>query len=524
MGITVISWEIEAFFMGSMGKIKLLDYLKSTNGLVIGKIVTDGKDRTYKKEYSFDCLPDSRIVVYPKNGSGDRIVFSSEIDLTRSLIAFFGLYSGDGSKGTEDPSNPSIIKPAISFSQREPNLVRFAVEQFRHLFSNEIGISYSLGEDSAFFMAGEGKELLTQYHNGVLPVVPELNELGIKLSDKDKQYLNEKRPVEGKNEDHLAFYYFFKKDMEFILSQQKRDELLKSGLKLGPNDNVTASLRRPFKKGARLPGGSSRSDEIYLRGVNGFGELFLKMMHELESSIYEDSEKSPQGLIQWIDKPASLGTELDVIDFYKNNPYGQLNSDRPSFKKRGIELFGTWPRGKEVKIKEKMTIDPLMCYVSGLYLAEGTTPKANMFAMYTEPCQFAFGFTSTENDSIELVLRSMKKLFYSEDCVQMWKVKVGSQYFPELVVIGLKDGVPMLRGGCSGDGKLRTMEISISIKDWALGLAPCLLEYSDKYSHVEPTGAGIARIDFSSSSALCKWYFTLLMYTVFGETYDKPVW
>jgi len=118
----------------------------------------------------------------------------------------------------------------------------------------------------------------------------------------------------------------------------------------------------------------------------------------------------------------------------------------------------------------------------------------------------------------------MKKLFYDDDCVQMWKVKVGSQYFPELVVIGLKNGVPMLRGGKSGDGKLRSMEISIAVKSWALELAPCLVAYSDKYSHVEPTGAGIARIDFSSSSALCKWYFSVIMYSVFGEIYESPTW
>ena len=39
-------------------------------------------------------------------------------------------------------------------------------------------------------------------------------------------------------------------------------------------------------------------------------------------------------------------------------------------------------------------------------------------------------------------------------------------------MIGLKNGVPMLRGGRSGDGKLRTMEISTALKPWALETAP----------------------------------------------------
>ena len=49
------------------------------------------------------------------------------------------------------------------------------------------------------------------------------------------------------------------------------------GVGLRAGDRATASLRRPFKKGARLPGGSSRSDEeIHVGGLNGFGEFFLQ--------------------------------------------------------------------------------------------------------------------------------------------------------------------------------------------------------------------------------------------------------
>lgn len=75
------------------------------------------------------------------------------------------------------------------------------------------------------------------------------------------------------------------------------------------------------------------------------------------------------------------------------------------------------------------------------------------------------------------------------------------------------------------------MEISLAIKQWALSIAdaplvePSLLasEYADRYSHVEPTGSGVARIDFWASSTLCRWYFPLLMHTVFGGIVKDPI-
>lgn len=512
--------------MSVLGKIRIKKYLDDKSGVVTGQVVTDGKLRSYRNEYVYEELEDGRIAIYLANECGDKLNMPAEVDLTEAMIAFFGLYSGDGSKGTEQTSNPGVIKPSISFSQREPNIVKFAVMQFKALFSDNIAFRFSLGEDSAYFMAGEGEDLLKARYGGALPIVPELKIVKPNLNVKDEQYLSENRPVAGTNEEHLAFYYYFKKDMEEILAAQKTKEITDSGLVLNCEDKVNASLRRPFKKGARQPGGSSRSDEIYLRGLNGMGELFLKMLHEMEQSIYDDKKISAFGLIEWNDVPSKLGKDLDVEQFFINNSYGVINNVRPEFKHSGIKLLGRWPRGgKEVELKKNLKIDPLMCYVSGLYLAEGSTPKASLFSMFKNKAEkFSMGFTSTENVSIELLLRALKKMFNDEDCLSTWKVKVGSQYFPELVVIGLKHGVPMLRSGNSGDGKMRTMEISLSIKQWALDVAPCLKEYADKYSHVEPTGAGIARIDFSASSSLCRWYFPVLMYTVFGEIYSSPIW
>lgn len=520
-----------------LGHLRIEDYLSSVKGLVSGCVITDAKDRQYRQTYEYSVQGDS-LIVKKTDGNGDAVSIPRVIELDETLVAFFGLYSGDGAKGSEDKREPGRIIPTISFSQKEKNLVRFAVDQFLKLFPGNIRFTFSLGEDSAFFMDGEGDRRLNDYYLETFgtqtPPLKSLNEVRSSLNSKDKQYLGEVRPdVEGSNEDHLAFYYQHKEAMEKILVAEKESELSAVGIKTAPNIKVTASLRRPFKKGARLPGGSSRSDEIHLGGLNGVGELFLKIMHEIEDSVLRDVQSSSSGLVKWLATPSSVGDDIDLYDFFCQGPYGKINHEHPvELLSSGKSLIGKWKRSKETTLYRYLKVDPLWCYIAGLYLAEGSTPKEKLFHMFSSSVgAMALGFTSSEGASLELMLRTLQKIFPKETCLDAWKVKVGSQYFPELVMTGLKQGVPMLRGGASGDGKLRTMEISLAIKEWALSVADDPLggsesilrkDYSDSYSHVEPTGSGVARIDFWASSSLCKWYFPILMYTVFHNIVDDP--
>jgi hypothetical protein len=520
-----------------LGHLKIEDYLRKTGGLVTGCLITDAKDRQYRMAYSFTKKGDN-LIVQRADGSGNAVTIPKIIPLDEELLAFFGLYSGDGAKGSEDRNDSKRIIPTLSFSQRERNIVRFAVDQFRRLFPGNIRFTFSLGEDSAYFMAGVGKDKLEAYYKTTkgtgTPPPLSLNDVRPNLNDKDNQYLGEIRPdVHDSNDEYLAFYYQHKSAMEAIFAAEKQNELATVGIKPAADITVTASLRRPFKKGAREPGGSSRSDEIHLGGLNGVGELFLKMMHEIEDSILQDSKISSSGLVEWIDQPSKVGESLDLYNFFTTNPFGKINNVHPAkLIQSGDQIIGQWSQSSEITLQRYLTIDPLWCYMAGLYLAEGSTSKETLFRMFSSrPGSMALGFTSSEGTSIELMLRTLRRLFIPEDCLDAWKVKVGSQYFPELVMAGLKQGVPMLRGGNSGDGKLRTMEISLSIKNWALDVADAPLngktsilrqDYADFYSHVEPTGSGVARIDFWASSTLCRWYFPILMYTVFNQIVSDP--
>ncbi len=523
-----------------LGRVKIEEFLRDQKGLVTGEVCTDAKLRQYKANYEFTVDGDL-LHVCRRSSRGDigtTVTLPRVLELDEALVSFFGLYSGDGSKGAEDKHSAGLIHPNVSFSQRERHLVRFAVDQFRRIFLSGVRFTFSLGEDSAYFLSGDGaKRLEDHYRNRGLSGTPKTASLATvrpKLDAPDEAYLRERRPdAQWTNEEYLAFYYQHKSAMEEVLQAEKERELEKVGI-VASNDLIsTASLRRPFKKGARLHGGSSRSDELHLGGVGGMGELFLKMLHEIEDSVLRDDQHSSQRLIEWNGRPATVGATVDTLDFFKSDPWGEIAGERPTVQQAGTaEWSGKWPRSSECTLRRSLRLSPLWCYVCGLYLAEGTTNKSTLFGMYAARAEkLALGFTSSEGASLELVLRALGQLFRTEDCLSGWKVKVGSQYFPELVVAGLKMGVPMLRGGESGDGKLRTMEISLAIRDWALSVADEPIgtsksvlhqHFANKYSHVEPTGAGVARIDFWGSAALCRWYFPLLMKTVFGGIVSSP--
>lgn len=488
-----------------------------------GRVISDAKVRTYKQTYIGEACESSNLLkIARSDGKGETWITPKCVSLTKELVAFFGLYSGDGTKGTEVPPGSGVLKlDSVSFEQREVNIVRFAMEQFRALFGTNISFNFSLGEDSAIFFEGKYHDQLKLYYGGTLPRLLPLSE--IKLTKKDEEYLSEHRDYQTNGTEHdLQFYYSYKEGMRAILSKEKNDELRNANIPLMHNDTVTASLRRPFKKGARNYGKSSRSDGMSIKGTNGLAQLFLKIMHTIEDTILNDCESSSCGLIKWSGSPNEYGLEVSTEHFFTEDLYGEICGERPSLNTENDWIIGKWGRGKPVNLCKTFTYTARLGYVSGLYLAEGTDHD-KMISMYkVKPKSLSFSFTSSEDQSLSIVLSQLEELFVGEQIVNTWKVKVGSQYFAELTAMSNKLNVPMLRGGVKGQGKLKTVELSLAIKDWALGVCPTMETYSTKFTHVEPTGAGVARIDFSSSSSICKWVFPIFMSTVFSSFVSRP--
>ena len=488
-----------------------------------GEIVTDAKHRKYSREYSARYSPDrNKILIKRADGNGDLWEVPTKLDITPELVAFFGLYSGDGSKGVESPPNSGIIKlHNVSFEQREVNLIKFVVTQFRYLFGKSINFRFTLGEDSVLFFQGDYYKKLVDYFGGKLPAIKKLT----KLSVKDNEYLKETRDFQTNGTDYdLKFYYSFKDAMKEILIKQKKDEFNNASIILNTNDLITASLRRPFKKGSREYGKGSRSDGMSVQGTNGLGEIFLYILHSIEDSILNNCQKSKNDLIEWRGKPDAIGEKEKTIDFFTNHNYGKINGDRPKFSHSEDPklVIGKWSRSKEVCISSVIQFTPKLAYVSGLYLAEGSDHD-RMISMYnSKQTGLNFSFTSSEDNSLSIVISQIQNIIKNSPVISTWKVKVGSQYFTELVSMSNKLNVPMLRGGKKGQGKLKTVELSLAIKSWALEVCPTMEQFKDRFTHLEPTGAGVARIDFTSPSTYCKWLFPIFMSSVFSKVMPDP--
>jgi len=169
-----------------LGWIHLEYFLSKTKGKVKGQIFSDAKIRTYESEYRVEKIKGGKIKIQRNNGSGDTIIVPAKIPIDREQISFFGLYSGDGAKGSENRNNPGTVKVNVSFSQKESNIILFVVRQFNKLFPNQLRFTFSLGEDSAFFMAGKGFEKLKQHYGGVIPNAQKLSDVKHALDETDK--------------------------------------------------------------------------------------------------------------------------------------------------------------------------------------------------------------------------------------------------------------------------------------------------------------------------------------------------
>lgn len=78
-----------------LGQLRIKDFLLRTVGQVRGRLVSDAKRRWYAADYQWEAHPSGDLLISRTDGTGDRVRIQPVIDLDESLIAFFGLYSGD---------------------------------------------------------------------------------------------------------------------------------------------------------------------------------------------------------------------------------------------------------------------------------------------------------------------------------------------------------------------------------------------------------------------------------------------
>lgn len=512
----------------SVGVIKPNDLLNATDGIISGQLIHDGKKRRYEREY-YHREVDDGVEISNNEDFEDSITLPKEVQLTLPQVAFFGMYAGDGSKGSESRSGDTV-RMTLSFSQKNPVLSLFAVRSIKQIFG-EVPTKFDIAVDSAYFL--DKKEMLQDYREELLDrgvdeseLEPDidLDNFEAEMSAADRRYIENRGRGEAAIEDEdeaeevLRWWYRNKPVMRYWLEEDKKEQLENYDIDLGPEDEIYGNTRRPFVKGARVPGQASRTDDTSFPTLSNFAEFFVHLVEGVEASIIDNQQVWIEEGVQWIEwnhEPvANPEHELDIESFIQDSQYCKYVTDggdvrRHQIKDRGSNtLTINKPYGSRFTVPQSVELSLQIAFAAGLYFAEGDTPKEviagsrEMGKYYEEPdatARMALGFNSSTNDPIKSVLRALEQLFpnFEEEVMSRWKLKIGSAYERETVAVGEKLGQTFSRRGTKGQGKSRSLALGHALLPWTLSVLPCLEDYSEYFSHIEPTGAGIPRVDLS---------------------------
>ena len=119
----------------SFGYIDVKKLMEETKGKIKLILTDSALERPLIASYKFKIEKD-RVRIFSKSSSEGCFYLPAEISLTPKVIAFFGLYAGDGDK-TGD----------IGFSQREMHINRFAYLMMTEIFGDNSTITWSILED-----------------------------------------------------------------------------------------------------------------------------------------------------------------------------------------------------------------------------------------------------------------------------------------------------------------------------------------------------------------------------------------
>ncbi len=459
----------------------LLGLLEAGDGVVEGALVDAGMQRKFSCKYEFSRSGDLLSLKLSRGRSC--AILPAKIPLTRELIAFLGMYSGDGNKTGQ-----------IGFAQRNVQLLEAACRGFRLFFGSETPLAVNLLNDTRYYMRPEFAEMV--------------QENGLVQEELDR---TDARDIPQGIRDHFV--------QEF--ADEVRDYPL---LRSITNLSVTISP----KKGARNAGEESREYIVNLPASGWLLPIFLKLIDFLNSTLSKDEQIGVymgRGVLDWGSKPSAVLFEtVKILPFIQASPlmcwYTRTRQERRYAVTRvdddGIEIGG--PDG--IKMPVSINIGPISSFGAGLYLAEGTSNKA-VLLNFSNPDHagqsVALSFNSSENTSLSLFLASVREcLGDSHDVVSSWKVKVGSQYMYEMQVLGEFFQAPMVRQGLKGQGKAPSCVQAGYARSWALQEFPSLATVSDRFSHIEYTGAGVMRVQLTCGSKAARLLFGLYRVAIGG--------
>lgn len=308
--------------MVSLGQIDFKVML--SDGEISGQLHNAGRTRDYSQEYTVTETASGKLRVK----GGDRTIeLNRYFELDPSLLIFLGLYGGDGEK-----------TGSVGFGQKSIDIMEHAYEEMVEFFGHEFDVTYHITEDSLFFESDEMQaELEAMEHEGQ----------GL---ERQKQYLI--------------------KEVWKMLEDR--------GMNV---DSVTATVSDV--KGAHEAGQSSREDLIDLRGSKPFLPLILKLIEGVTATLSEDLQSYPNDdpWLEWNDNPSTLSAyEIDIPDYVENAETCQYYSSG-EFRRYKVEKNYNGvatlrkPYGPPFNVNSITHIDPSLLYISGLYMAEGSTSK-----------------------------------------------------------------------------------------------------------------------------------------------------
>jgi hypothetical protein len=464
---------VDSAVNNSLGYVDVKELLERCRGDVEITLTDLGATCKLERRYQWTVNGDFT-EIRPIDDLSKKLKLPTRIYLTPRIVAFIGLYDGDGNKARNGGRE-------IGFSQREINIHKFASDMFKEIFGSQFETKWSILEDTRRFETDEIRQEL----------------------DRLRSQMIARNPAESPELDALKKEYI-------------RREFLEAARKVGLNVNES-QIRTPVvssKKGAKAAGKSSLEYIQNLSGSGKFLTIWLKIVRICTDNIISN-KPCAEGLV-FSGEPHESGIHiLDVGSYTRSLKWATGKRTAKYIVENAGNGFVEIAKSKKVRIRisSRLKLTPFLFLVAGIYLAEGDTKKDNFFTFETTPASLNVALTSSEPEYIGAFIRLLEIL--GKNLLKSWKVKVGTKYEWETEELAQRFGVISLRAGEKGQGYVRTLELDRELQNWGLTNHPTLRNYSELYHHMEITGVGIPRAHIQAAIQIAPYFISLIRDCVF---------